>query len=128
MAGQSNTDELLRRLILQRFAELYEQMPYSVQFHILHCDSRDVADFTHRVSFSCCESCPHLAFKALVWCEHAQVEYEFGEPGNLPGVLEDMAGFAERDVHGETAADEMQRLRTRDQFATELMRGWSASA
>lgn len=91
----SSADELLRALILKRFGETYERLPYSREFHLLHCDTLEVADFSHRQTFSCCESCPHVEFTALVWCEHVQLEWSWAEAGHLGGIIADMAELAE---------------------------------
>lgn len=90
-----SADELVRGLILRHFAARFETLPYSSGHHILHCDTRQVADVSHQDSFTCCESCPYVAFTARVSCEHAEVAFKFGESGRLPSILDDLAELAE---------------------------------
>lgn len=87
-------DELLRKLIWKRFAEVWAAYPHSMEYHLLHCGSRQLEDFTHKDEFSCCESCPYVAFTAKINCEHLGITWIFGESGTLPHILDDMAELA----------------------------------
>lgn len=67
-----NADELVRALILRRFTERFERLPYSAGFHVLHCESLDVADVSNQGGvLDMCGTCEHVAFRARVGCEHS---------------------------------------------------------
>jgi len=100
MTVATRADELLKKLILKRLGEHYAQFPHSVHAHILACPTLAVRDITHQDTFSCCESCPYVEFAAVVSCEHAQVEFTYGEAGRLDSVLADLA---ELDDEGRAA-------------------------
>ena len=89
-------DELVRDLILRRFGEQYEDLPYSAGYHILHCDSLEVVETSRREGVpDMCGTCEHVAFRALARCEHSEVGFGFGEPGQLDGIIRDLVEMAE---------------------------------
>jgi hypothetical protein len=96
IARGDTADELVRDLILRRFAEQYERLPYSTGFHILHCDRMDVADVSIQEGGTCLGgTCDYTDFAAIVSCQHAEQHFELGESGRLPRVLSDLAELAE---------------------------------
>lgn len=89
-------DDLVRGLILQRFAERFEPLHYSLGHHVLHCDSLEVADVSHQQGvIDQCGTCEHVAFTARVWCEHGEIVFQFGESGRLDWILADLAELAQ---------------------------------
>lgn len=89
-------DDLVRDLILRRFAERFEPLPYSTGHHILHCDAIEVADVTSTEGIAdLCGTCELVAFTAFVSCEHARVVFQFGEPGRMDQVLAELAELAD---------------------------------
>lgn len=90
-------DDLVRDLILRRFAEKYERLPHSAGHHILNCDQLKVADISTETGIAAlCGTCEIVTFTARVACGHAQVEFEFGETGRLARILDDLAELAEK--------------------------------
>ncbi len=89
-------DELVHDLILRRFVEKYERLPYSTGFHILHCDRIEVADVSIQEGGTCLGgTCDYTDFAAMVRCPHAEQRFELGEGGQLPWILRDLAELAE---------------------------------
>lgn len=89
-------DDLLRDLILHRFAEKYERLPHSAGHHILHCDGIEVVETGRREGVpDMCGTCEHVAFRALVRCAHSEVEFGFGESGRLDWIIRDLVELAE---------------------------------
>lgn len=91
-------DDLLCDLILRRFGEQFEHLPYSAGYHILHCDSIEVTETDRREGVpDMCGTCEHVAFRATARCEHANVAFHFGEPGRLDWIIRDLVEMAEAE-------------------------------
>lgn len=89
-------DDLVRDLILRRFAERFEPLPYSAGHHILHCDSRTITDTASEEGVvGLCGTCEDVTFTARVACGHTEVMFEFGEAGRMDQVLAELAELAE---------------------------------
>ncbi len=89
-------DELLRDLILRRFGERFEHLPYSAGYHVRHCDSLEITETDRREGVpDMCDTCEYVAFRAVARCEHTDVAFGFDESGRLDLIIRDLAEMAE---------------------------------
>jgi hypothetical protein len=79
-------DQLLRSYVLRKFKDAQP-----VGHHLRNCEEVTVEFEAHEGSYGCDTGCEYVRFEARVVCPHgAPVAYEFGEFGDLPGVIEDL--------------------------------------
>lgn len=90
-----DADELLRRLTLSRLAERFGDLPYSAQYHILHCTPITVHDLGAEPGVGLCGTCELTQLTALISCVHTQVEFHYAQDGRLDQLIADLIAEAE---------------------------------
>lgn len=85
----TDADELVRAYILRHYRE---DDPHS---HLATCPETVVVNETTQRTLFYDTGVDGVAFDATVRCPHMSTEYEFGELGDLPDILAEMADDAD---------------------------------
>lgn len=86
-----DADELLRRLVGDRFAARFGQFPYSREHHLISCPTQVITELTSITNDAPCGTCDFTEFTARITCEHVEVTWVYGESGTLASIIKDLA-------------------------------------
>lgn len=102
MIGHVNADDLLRAYVLEQFRDEYDSDGYAAshprEVHIARCEEASVLESDGRDgSYGCETGCEWLTLEASISCPHGEpVEYEYGEFGDIPGLIWSLEKMAAR--------------------------------